>query len=90
MKTFPCPNCGFDVPQKAKACPHCGSDENTGWSDQTYLDNLGIYTEEDYQHTLIKEGLVPKPKSKKGKLFTILVIIMLILFIFIYILNAHR
>jgi len=90
MKTFPCPNCGLDVPQKAKACPHCGSDENTGWSDRTYLDGLGIYDEEDYQNTLYREGLVPKPKSGKGKLFTILVIILLILFIFIYILHAQR
>jgi len=90
MKTFPCQNCGLNVPQKAKACPHCGSDEKTGWSEQTYLDGLGIYDEEDYQNTLYNEGLRPKPKSGKGTLLTIIVIILLILFVFIYILHMHR
>ncbi|MDJ0704580.1 MAG: zinc ribbon domain-containing protein [Leptolyngbyaceae cyanobacterium MO_188.B28] len=32
-KNFTCPNCGADVPVKARACPECGSDEETGWSD---------------------------------------------------------
>ncbi len=30
-----CPNCDVDVPRGARACPECGSDENTGWSDQS-------------------------------------------------------
>jgi hypothetical protein len=25
-----CPNCGAEVPRKAKACPECGADEETG------------------------------------------------------------
>jgi uncharacterized membrane protein YvbJ len=28
-----CPNCGADVPPRARACPSCGADENTGWAD---------------------------------------------------------
>jgi hypothetical protein len=28
-----CPNCGVEVPRRAKACPGCGADENTGWSE---------------------------------------------------------
>lgn len=32
--SFPCPNCGADVPLKAKACPECGSDRETGWSEE--------------------------------------------------------
>jgi zinc-ribbon domain len=31
--SFVCPNCGADVPLKAKACPACGSDRETGWSE---------------------------------------------------------
>jgi hypothetical protein len=27
-----CPHCGAGVPPKAKACPACGADEQTGWS----------------------------------------------------------
>jgi hypothetical protein len=30
---FTCPICGADVPIKARACPECGSDKETGWSD---------------------------------------------------------
>ncbi|MEB3229719.1 MAG: zinc ribbon domain-containing protein [Leptolyngbyaceae bacterium] len=29
---FTCPICGTDVPIKARACPECGSDDETGWS----------------------------------------------------------
>ncbi len=32
-KFFRCPNCGAEVPINAKACPECGSDEETGWSE---------------------------------------------------------
>jgi len=31
---FHCPNCGEAVRLGAKACPHCGSDEETGWRDE--------------------------------------------------------
>lgn len=37
-----CPACGADVPPRAKACPECGSDESTGWSDRAYADSLGL------------------------------------------------
>jgi uncharacterized membrane protein YvbJ len=30
-----CPHCGAVVPPRAKACPECGSDEQTGWSEDT-------------------------------------------------------
>jgi hypothetical protein len=31
---FPCPHCGADVPMQAKSCPACGSDKETGWSEE--------------------------------------------------------
>ena len=37
-----CPHCGADLPKKAKVCPECGSDENTGWSDQARYDGLDL------------------------------------------------
>ena len=37
-----CPNCGAAVPRKAKACPGCGADETTGWSEAAYADNLDL------------------------------------------------
>ncbi len=39
---FICPNCGTEVPLKALACPECGSDENTGWSEDTMYDELNL------------------------------------------------
>jgi hypothetical protein len=32
--TFSCPVCGEDVPAKAKACPHCGACEKSGWNEE--------------------------------------------------------
>ena len=39
---FYCPNCGAEVPIKAKSCPDCGSDEKTGWSEDTMYDGLDL------------------------------------------------
>jgi len=33
---FHCPNCSEKVRVGAKACPHCGSDDETGWRDDTH------------------------------------------------------
>ena len=30
-----CPTCGASVPAGAKSCPECGSDERTGWDEET-------------------------------------------------------
>ncbi|HUI07835.1 MAG TPA: zinc ribbon domain-containing protein [Verrucomicrobiae bacterium] len=50
--TFTCPNCGAEVPAKAKACPECGADEKTGWSDNTIYDGTDIADpgEDDFQY----------------------------------------
>ena len=37
-----CPNCGAQVPRDAKACPECGSDEQTGWSEEASTDALDL------------------------------------------------
>jgi len=37
-----CPNCGADVPPRARACPECGADEATGWSDDAYASSLNL------------------------------------------------
>ncbi len=41
---FVCPNCYADVPWNAAACPECGSDEETGWAEETETD---IYYEDN-------------------------------------------
>ena len=38
-----CPVCGEPVPRGAKACPHCGADERSGWNeDATRYDGLDL------------------------------------------------
>ncbi len=39
---FVCPNCGAEVSLKALSCPECGSDEKTGWSEDTMYDGLDL------------------------------------------------
>ena len=43
------------VPGNAKACPGCGSDETTGWSDSACADNLGIPDEKFDYDEFVKE-----------------------------------
>jgi hypothetical protein len=35
-----CPHCGTRVPTQAKACPECGADESTGWSEAARGDEV--------------------------------------------------
>ena len=50
--SFPCPVCGERVPAGAKVCRECGSDETTGWSEDTLYDDLDLpdpgYAAEDF------------------------------------------
>lgn len=39
---FDCPVCGERVPAGAKVCRECGSDETTGWSEDTLYDDLDL------------------------------------------------
>jgi predicted ATP-dependent serine protease len=65
--TFVCPNCGAMLPANAKACPDCGSDENTGWSENTYLDGIDLpLDDEEYETIRAKEfsnGRINKKSS---------------------------
>ena len=50
-----CPHCGAEVPPNARACPECGSDEQTGWSDRATADRLGL-PDEDFDYAeFVKE-----------------------------------
>ena len=60
-----CPHCGAELPQNAKACPECGSDENTGWSERAQSDGLGLPDEEFEYEDFVKrefggQGTVPR------------------------------
>ena len=76
-----CPNCGDEVPPKAKACPGCGACEDTGWSDDAYADRLGIPSENFDYNDYVKRELSPeKPKQKYGKLWAAVAIVLLAIF----------
>lgn len=49
-QTYPCPNCGAPVRAEALACPECGSDDATGWSEEADAWDAGAsggYAEDD-------------------------------------------
>ena len=61
-----CPHCGVEVPPRAKVCPACGSDEQTGWSEQAHHGNLDLPGEHfDYDDFVKREfgGARPIPRG---------------------------
>ena len=58
-----CPNCGAEVPAKAKACPGCGADETTGWSETSYMGGLNL-PDEDFDY----DGYVEREFGRKKTL----------------------
>ena len=59
-----CPHCGAEVPPNARACPECGSDEQTGWSDRAHTERLGIPDDEFDYDKFIEEEFGPKRESR--------------------------
>jgi predicted nucleic acid-binding Zn ribbon protein len=50
-----CPNCGAEVPARAKACPECGADEQTGWSEKAQAQRLDLPDDEFDYDEFVKE-----------------------------------
>ena len=81
-----CPNCGAEVPRNAKACPECGSDEKTGWSEKAYADNLNLPDEEfDYDNFVKEEfgGTQAKPRGISW-IWWVVAMLLVLLFLFFY------
>jgi len=82
-----CPNCGAEVPPNAKACPECGSDENTGWSDRAHAGRLGIPDDDlDYDEFIkeefgVKRSLPIKPRGIRWSWWAV-AILLVILFLY--------
>jgi hypothetical protein len=55
-----CPNCGAEVPRKARACPECGADEQSGWSDEAHAQRLGLPDDSFDYNEFVKEEFGPK------------------------------
>ena len=60
-----CPNCGAEVPKNARACPECGSDEQTGWSEEAQTSGLDLPEENfDYEDFVKREFGERKPAPR--------------------------
>lgn len=79
-----CPNCGADVPRRAKACPECGSDESTGWSDNARTQSLDLPDEEfSYDEFMQREFGRPK-RSSRQILWWVVAVMLLLVFLLLY------
>jgi len=61
-----CPNCGAAVPSKAGACPECGSDEQTGWSQEARDDELNLPDGNFDYDDFVKREFEPEPVKPRG------------------------
>ncbi len=71
-----CPYCGAPVPENASACPDCGSDESTGWSQAAYCENLGIPDpDEEFDHDTFVENEFGRADKKSARPSVVWVIV---------------
>ncbi len=87
---FNCPNCGYEVKVGSPACPECGSDEKTGWSEEAddYSNDLptGYDSENNFNYNeFVEKEFGVKPENSKIDIknisFKILVFIVIIIFL---------
>ena len=81
--TFSCPVCGEDVPVKARACPHCGACEKSGWNEEASgADGLDLPDDDfDYEKFKAEEFGAPRRLKGKERLWKITAVALLILMI---------
>ena len=61
-----CPHCGAELPRRARACPECGADEETGWSEKAGTEHLDLPEEAfDYREFASRDfgSSSPKPRG---------------------------
>jgi hypothetical protein len=61
-----CPNCGAEVPRKARACPECGADEATGWSEDARASGLDLPDESFDYDDFVKREFGEKSPVPRG------------------------
>src|SRR5437899_5219428 len=81
--TVTCPQCQGTFAASRLACPHCGSDAQTGWRDEH---DFGPFTDEDYDEVVADiqgrdEFDTPKWRRRK-RLITVTGLVLVCLFVF--------
>ena len=61
-----CPNCGAELPKGARACPECGSDETTGWSEEARSGGLDLPEDSFDYDDFVKKEFGPKNPVPRG------------------------
>lgn len=75
-----CPNCGAEVPSRARACPECGSCERTGWSPRADVDGPGMPDDEfDYDEFVAREFGARRAVPRGGKFFWWLIAVVVLI-----------
>lgn len=81
-----CPVCGAEVPVGARACPECGSDERTGWSERARLDGLGLPEEEFDHDRFVREEFGGEPKrTPLGWFWWAVAVVVLVVFVLYFV-----
>lgn len=61
-----CPNCGAEVPSRARACPECGSDDQTGWSEDAPASSLNLPDAEAFDYDDFVQREFSREKRPRG------------------------
>jgi zinc-ribbon domain len=69
---FVCPHCGAEVPMSAAACRECGSDNETGWSEDADVWEAGITSgyggDDDFDYDeFIERELPDRAENSAGR-----------------------
>ena len=78
---FTCPVCGEVVQADALACPHCGSDDETGWSEDAGYDEVDLLDE--------AFGDPAKATRQQSPLFTYAVIGLIVVILVVWVLAGY-
>jgi hypothetical protein len=89
QSTFPCPVCGEDVPARAKACPHCGACEKSGWNEEmSGTDGLDLPGEDfDYEKFTQEEFGTPRKLRGKELFWKVIAVSLIVLLLLAFAVN---
>ncbi len=89
QSSFSCPACGEDVPARAKACPHCGACEKSGWNEEGSAgDGLDLPDEDfDYDKFTAEEFGTPRKLKGKERFWHIVGVAILVLMLIVFAMN---